>query len=249
MMIRTERPMSKAIVPHRRFRHALIRRFRPISKGMHLETRQLSVSFGSARALEGVSLDFPVGSHTVIFGPAAGGKTTLLKCLTGLLAPSSGKVVWGTRTVASRTASERRAAQVAFGMVFQSDALFDSLSVLDNVVLPLRKRGVAPADAARRARQALDRVGLGTAADKSPETLSGGMKKRAGVARAIVAQPDVLIADDPFAGLDPTTLKAIAALLLDVSRDRTLIVALPDPEPALPLERTIHLVKGALAPW
>ena len=214
---------------------------------MRLSTRQLSVTFGSVRALDELSLDFPVGSRTVLWGPAGGGKTSLLKCLTGLVAPTSGEVQWDEVPISKRTANEKREAQVAFGMVFQSDALFDSMTVLENVLLPLRKRKVPEGEAQERAAEALARVGLTTAALKHPENLSGGMKKRAGVARAIVARPRVLLADDPFAGLDPVTERSIAELLLEISEGRTLIVALPDPVPSLPTERSIRLVAGKVA--
>jgi phospholipid/cholesterol/gamma-HCH transport system ATP-binding protein len=213
---------------------------------MRLATHHLSLRFGHVTALNDVTIDFPVGSRTVLWGPAGGGKTSLLKCLTGLQPPSSGDVEWDELTVAKRTAQERRDAQVAFGMVFQSDALFDSLTVIDNVLLPLRKRRVPEAEARERALAALERVGLTKAIEKHPENLSGGMKKRAGVARAIVARPQVLIADDPFAGLDPVTEKSIADLLIEVSEGKTLIVALPDPVASLPIDRALRFVQGAI---
>ena len=114
-------------------------------------------------------------------------------------------------------------------------------------LLPLRKRRVPEAEAQERAHEALRRVGLTEAAKKHPENLSGGMKKRAGVARAIVARPQVLLADDPFAGLDPVTEGSIAELLLEISEGRTLIVALPDPVASLPTGRAIRLVGGQVA--
>lgn len=214
---------------------------------MRLSTHQLSLHFGAVHALSEVSLDFPRGSRTVLWGPAGGGKTSLLKCLTGLVAPTSGEVRWDERPVASLSPEQKRDAQVALGMVFQSDALFDSLTVLENVLLPLRKRKVPEAEAQTRALEAIERVHLSHAVQKKPENLSGGMKKRCGVARAIVARPEVLLADDPFAGLDPITERSIAELLLEISEGRTLIVALPDPVPSLPVDRTVRLVQGRLA--
>lgn len=211
---------------------------------MRLAARHLSLRFGAVRALTQLSQEFPEGSRTVLWGPAGGGKTSLLKCLAGLITPSAGEVLWGETSTASRTPEEKRAAQVNFGMVFQTDALFDSLTVLDNVLLPLRKRGVPTAEAEKRAREALERVGLTHALERRPENLSGGMKKRCGVARAIVARPAVLLADDPFAGLDPKTERSIAELLLEVSEGRTLIVALPDPVEVLPVDRALRLVAG-----
>ncbi len=214
---------------------------------MRLSTHQLSLRFGPVHALRELSVEFPVGSRTVLWGPAGGGKTSLLKCLAGLVAPSTGEVWWDDVPVTRRTAQEKRDAQVAFGMVFQSDALFDSLTVAENVLLPLRKRRVPEAEAQERAYEALRRVGLTEAAKKHPENLSGGMKKRAGVARAIVARPQVLLADDPFAGLDPVTEGSIAELLLEISEGRTLIVALPDPVASLPTGRALRLVGGQVA--
>lgn len=211
---------------------------------MRLSTHHLSLHFGAVRALGDVTLDFPVGSRTVLWGPAGGGKTTLLKCLAGLVQPTAGEVRWDDLPVTARTPPQKRDAQVAFGMVFQSDALFDSLTVLDNVLLPLRKRRVPEPEARERAAEALERVHLSHATTRYPENLSGGMKKRAGVARAIVARPQVLLADDPFAGLDPVTERSIAELLLEISEGRTLIVALPDPVASLPVERTSRLVSG-----
>jgi phospholipid/cholesterol/gamma-HCH transport system ATP-binding protein len=120
------------------------------------------------------------------------------------------------------------------------------MSVIDNVMLPLRKRGVAEAEAKARAGEALERVGLSDAAAKRPEHLSGGMKKRAGIARAIVARPQVLFADDPFAGLDPDMQGSIAQLLLEVSQGRTLVSALNDPYEPMPLGEVLRLDGGHL---
>lgn len=211
---------------------------------MEVAAESLTVSFGKVKALDHLDLVFPAGTRAVIHGPAGSGKTTLLKCLAGLQRPTAGRVRWGQRVVAELDAEARRAAQVAFGMVFQTDALFDSLTVLENVELPLRKRRVPGEEARARALEALERVGLKDAALKRPEVLSGGMKKRCGVARAIVARPEVLLADDPFAGLDPATEASIARLLLEVSEGRSLIVVLPDPVETLGIERRIRLVEG-----
>lgn len=214
---------------------------------MELSTSQLGVRFGPLVTLDAITLCFPGGSRALVTGGAGSGKTTLLKVLAGLIAPTSGALQWDARPVQALSADEKRRAQIAFGMVFQTDALFDSLSVLDNVMLPLRKRRVPEDEARARALESLQRVGLTAAAGKRPETLSGGMKKRVGVARAIVARPEVLFADDPFAGLDPHTERSIAELLLEVSEGRTLLVALPDPVESLPIERVVHLTGGRVS--
>jgi phospholipid/cholesterol/gamma-HCH transport system ATP-binding protein len=213
---------------------------------VRLRCERLCVRYGAVEALSEISTSVEPGERIVACGPAASGKTTWLKCLAGLLRPTSGRVFWDDLDVATLTQDQRRGRQSAFGMVFQSDALFDSKSVLDNVALPLEKRGVAKAEAHVRAREVLDRVGLSAAVTKRPEELSGGMKKRVGVARAIVARPMVLLADDPFAGLDPDSEASIARLLLEVSEGRTLVVAIPDPLPSLPLTRVLRFNRGLL---
>lgn len=202
--------------------------------------------FGAVTALHDVSATIAPGERLLVTGQAASGKTTWLKVLAGLQRPTAGVMRWGADDVATLPAEERRRRQAAFGMVFQSDALFDSLSVLENVLLPLTRRGVPPDEARARADEALSRVGLSASASKRPEELSGGMKKRVGVARAIVSQPAVLLADDPFAGLDPATERSIAELLLEVSEGRTLVAAVPDPVPSLPLPRVLRFDGGAL---
>lgn len=202
---------------------------------MELVATALCITFGKVKAVSDVSLALPAGSQLLVTGPAGSGKTTLLKALAGLIPATTGTVTWD---------GAREPVKSAFGMVFQSDALFDSMSVLDNVLLPLRKRGVGEEEALERARRALADVGLLEAAAKRPQDLSGGMKKRAGIARAIVARPAVLLADDPFAGLDPVTEAQIARLLLKASQGKTLIAALPDPVDSLPMRERLHLREG-----
>jgi phospholipid/cholesterol/gamma-HCH transport system ATP-binding protein len=120
--------------------------------------------------------------------------------------------------------------------------------VRQNVLFPLLRRGVAQAAAETRADAVLAEVGLTPAANRMPETLSGGMKKRCGIARAVAASPQVLLADDPFAGLDPDTEGSIAELLLRESTGLTLVVALPDPTDALPGLTQLRMADGVLTP-
>jgi phospholipid/cholesterol/gamma-HCH transport system ATP-binding protein len=202
---------------------------------------------GRALALDGISLQFKAGSRAVVWGPAGCGKTSLLKVLAGLVKPSRGTVRWGGDDAWSLSLEQRRARQAGLSMIFQTDALFDSMSVLDNVLLPLEQREVPPDEARARADEALRRVGLLAHAQQRPANLSGGMRKRAGIARALATRPEVVLADDPFAGLDPDTERQIAELLLEVSAGKTLIVALPDPIEAIAAERTLLLDAGRLA--
>jgi phospholipid/cholesterol/gamma-HCH transport system ATP-binding protein len=195
-----------------------------------IEARALCVSQGGQPVLGPISGEFGQGT-LVIAGPSHSGKTTLLKALCGLLRPDQGSV-WVDGSDLASGRAVRVEAQSRMGVVFQSDALFDSMDALANVDLPLLRRGVARAEAERRSREALEQVGLLGQEHAWPERLSGGMRKRLGLARAIVAKPDYLLADDPLAGLDPGTGERINELLFTFSHTRAgLIVATADPEP------------------
>jgi phospholipid/cholesterol/gamma-HCH transport system ATP-binding protein len=214
---------------------------------VELRAERLSIRLGETWALREVSVRLGSGARALVLGAPGAGKTTLLKALAGLRAPTAGAVRWDGAEVSRLPAPERRQLQAYFGMVFQTDALFDSATVLHNAALPLLNRGVPLKDARRRAERVLDELGLLGAAALSPAELSGGMRKRTGLARALVAEPGILLADDPLAGLDPGTAAQVAELLLRVSSGRTLLVALPDPTPLLPLPRSILLREGAVA--
>jgi len=213
---------------------------------VELSAEDVTVRYGRVEALRGLRVTLHPGEKVLLLGPAGGGKTTLLKVLAGLLPPDGGRVRWDGDDVYRLPASERKRLQARLGMVFQTDALFDSMSVLDNVLLPLLRRGVPRAEALPLAQEALAAVGLSDAASRNPEQLSGGMRKRAGLARAVVARPQVLLADDPFAGLDPATSRQVASLLLSSSRGCTLVVCAPDPLPFLALPRWLVVEEGQL---
>lgn len=208
---------------------------------MDLALEDVTVRFGAATALEGLSGSFPSGSRTLVWGAAGSGKTTALKCLAGLVRPSVGHVVWDGRRVDELTRREKRQRMGGLAMVFQSDALFDSASVLDNVALPLLRRGLEAKEAARRSLMVLDALGLEGAAGLGPAALSGGMRKRVGLARALVVEPQVLLADDPLAGLDPATAALVKALLDSLGPPRTLIIAQPQREGWLTGAALLHL--------
>src|SRR4051812_13359977 len=199
---------------------------------MHLAAKDLTVRLQGRPALDGVSLDLPPGAQALVLGPSGAGKTVLLKSLAGLVPQARPSVLWDGGPVGPGR-------QAAFGMVFQGDALFDSATVQQNVEYPLLRRGAAPAEAAARALEALAEVGLQDAAGRLPEALSGGMRKRAGLARALVARPEVLLLDDPLAGLDPLTAFGVAELVRRAAGGRTLVVAAPEPPPQLRLGRWI----------
>lgn len=213
---------------------------------MDLRADRLTVRLGARDVLQDVDCALPMGSRVLVLGRAGAGKTTLLKALAGLVPASRGAVLWNGREVARLSREERRREQSSFGMVFQTDALFDSLTVRENVLFPMVRRHVPEDEAQARALEVLRAVGLQDAADALPERLSGGMKKRAGIARALAARPSVLLADDPFAGLDPGTARQVARVLLDVAGKGTLIVAVPEVPPDLALPRWLYLRDGRL---
>jgi phospholipid/cholesterol/gamma-HCH transport system ATP-binding protein len=198
----------------------------PRAESIGLSVRDLSVSLGGRDVISNVNLEIR-SPGIVVVGSAGCGKTTLLKALCGLVEIRGTIAVDGQPLPSEGIALDE--ARRAFGFVFQSDALFDDRSVLSNVMFPLLRRGTDETEALREARKVLRSVGLSDAEASLPEQLSGGMKKRLGIARAIVARPPILLADDPIAGLDPGTSGRIVDLL---SRGAALkVVAASDPLP------------------
>lgn len=171
-------------------------------------------SFGNQRVLQGVDLEIPQGKLTTIIGPSGEGKSVLLKHMIGLLKPDEGEV-WVDGIEISRLKDKAlNEVRKRFAMLFQSAALFDSMDVFDNVAFPLReKRMTAEADLPRIVNGMLDRVGLSGMGHKFPSELSGGMKKRAGLARALVMGPEIILFDEPTTGLDPLMAKTIHDLI------------------------------------
>lgn len=180
-----------------------------------IDLRDIRVRFDRAEILRGVSLAVAEGEAVALIGESGSGKTTLLKTAAGLIRPSAGEVwVSGENlTRASARAKARIRRQV--GMLFQGNALFDSMTVRENVGFVLQEvQRLDPAEIERRVRELLDRLHLGDIGRRYPRELSGGMKKRVGLARAVIGEPKLLFCDDPTAGLDPITSDAIADLIL-----------------------------------
>jgi phospholipid/cholesterol/gamma-HCH transport system ATP-binding protein len=181
---------------------------------MEIFCKDLGFAVGANNILNSVSLELKPGSTLGVWGNSGSGKSVLLKLIPGLLAPTSGTICWNKTDIQHLGFEERRSQMAQFGMVFQNDALFDSLDALHNVSFPLERRGVSPVEAQRQAADALAQVQLSeTVFTKFPRQLSGGMKKRVGIARAIVGKPSVLICDDPFAGLDIDSEREMAKLI------------------------------------
>ena len=176
--------------------------------------RDVHKSFGDKHVLRGLSLDIPAGENMVIIGYSGTGKSVLLKCIIGLLRPDRGEILVDDAAVQEMDREELATLRARVGYVFQSAALFDSLSVGDNIRLGLRRRGMGEEEMDARVRESLDVVDLAGTAEKFPAELSGGMRKRVGVARAIALRPSYLLYDEPTTGLDPVTSAVMNALMV-----------------------------------
>ncbi len=182
-----------------------------------IEARDLKKSFGSHRVLGGVTFKIETGESVVIIGASGGGKSILLKHLIGLLEPDSGEVLIDGDSLTHKNERELLEVRKKFGMLFQSAALFDSMTVEENVSFVLRREGkMKEADIRKRVAEVLEMVDLGGTQTKMPAELSGGMRKRVGLARAIIYRPEILLYDEPTTGLDPIVADSIDQLILRV---------------------------------
>lgn len=185
-----------------------------VKDGPAIVVRELRRRFGKQQVLDGVSLDCPRRQITTIVGPSGCGKTVLLKHLNLLLRPDSGQILIDGVEVTRLGSRGIDAVREKFGMLFQAGALFDSMSVFDNVAFPLvEKTNLTREQIAARVAEILQQVGLEGMEQKYPSELSGGMQKRAALARALIRRPNILMLDEPTTGLDPTRTAAIHELV------------------------------------
>ncbi len=185
-----------------------------------IEIKNLSKSFGEKEVLRDISIVFLDGKTNLIIGQSGSGKTVLMKNIVGLLEPTSGEVLYDGRDFIAMSKKEKILLRREMGMIFQGAALFDSLTVLENVMFPLDMfSNLNLRDRIKRARTCLDRVNLTEAEEKFPGELSGGMQKRVAIARAIALNPKYLFCDEPNSGLDPKTSLVIDDLLHSITQE------------------------------
>jgi phospholipid/cholesterol/gamma-HCH transport system ATP-binding protein len=182
-----------------------------------IEVRDLKKSFGPQPILDGVNFSIEAGESVAIIGRSGGGKSVLLKHIIGLLQPDTGAVIIDGENIVAMNERQLLRVREKFGMVFQGAALFDSMTVAENVAFPLeRKHKLTPGEITKRVAAALEMVDLPGTQHKKPAELSGGMRKRVGLARAIVYEPRIVLYDEPTTGLDPIVSDSIDKLIIRV---------------------------------
>ncbi len=216
-----------------------------------IESHHVSKSFGDQTVLQDVSAQFHPGKVNFIIGRSGSGKSVLTKCTVGLLEPDQGHVTYDGRNFTEMNRLSRKAVRQEIGMLFQGSALFDSMTVEENVMFPLRMFSImSEAEMRERAAFCLERVELPQAGAKFPSELSGGMQKRVGIARAIAMNPKYLFCDEPNSGLDPQTAIVIDNLIVDLTREfnMTTVVVSHDMNSVMEASDFIHYVhEGAIA--
>ncbi len=179
--------------------------------------RGLRKSFGSQEVLKGIDLDLRKGENLVVLGKSGTGKSVLIKCLVGLIHPDEGSINLLNKDLVTIPYKELNEMRRRIGFLFQSAALYDSMTVRENLKFPLRMSPpLPPAELEEKIMTVLENVGLADAVDKMPSQLSGGMKKRIGLARTLIMNPEIMLYDEPTTGLDPITSNEISLLINDV---------------------------------
>lgn len=183
-----------------------------------IDIKNIKKTFGDRQVLAGIDGSFRPGETSLIIGGSGTGKSVLLKCMIGLVKPDEGEVLYDGRDFLTVNEDDQKAIRREMGVLFQGSALFDSKTVLENVRFPLDMlTDKAETEKVERAMECLKRVGLEQAADRMPSEISGGMKKRVGIARAIVLNPKYLFCDEPNSGLDPLTSIKIDQLIKEIT--------------------------------
>ena len=217
-----------------------------------IEVINIHKQFEGKSVLHDITATFNNGVTDLIIGQSGAGKTVMLKCIVGLLTPDKGKVFYDGRDITTLKQKEKIAIRREIGMLFQSAALFDSMSVLENVMFPLDMfSNMTYKERLARARACLDRVNLIEAQEKLPEEISGGMQKRAAIARAIALKPQYLFCDEPNSGLDPQTSLIIDELIHSITQEYniTTIVNTHDMNSVMNIGDHILFLSGGNLAW
>lgn len=216
-----------------------------------IRAENITKSFGELDVLKGITAEFEPGKTNLVIGKSGSGKTVLLKILVGLFTPSSGKVWYDERDLFSLNKNELRELRLQVGMLFQGNALFDSLTIEENVRFPLDMFStMTDKEKSIRVDECLERVNLTGTNKRFPSEISGGMQKRVGIARAIVQNPKYLFCDEPNSGLDPKTSITIDELIQSITKDNniTTIINTHDMNSVMEMGENIYLLdKGAVA--
>lgn len=185
-----------------------------------IEVKDIRKKFGDKTVLDGVSVNMEPGKCNLIIGSSGSGKTVFMKCMVGLFVPDSGQILYNGKDLITMNSEDRKEIRQEIGMLFQGSALFDSLTVEKNIMFPLDMfTKDSYQNKLKRVNEVLDRVNLEGSNKKFPAELSGGMKKRVGIARAIVLNPKYLFVDEPNSGLDPLTSLVIDRLIIEITRE------------------------------
>lgn len=217
-----------------------------------IEVKHIYKSFGDKEVLHDISTIFEDGKTNLIIGQSGAGKTVLMRTLVGLLDPTNGEVLYDDRNFVKMSKKEKILMRREMGMIFQSAALFDSLSVIDNVRFPLDMfSDMSWNERQHRAQECLDRVNLTGAENKFPGEISGGMQKRVAIARAIVMNPKYLFCDEPNSGLDPKTSLVIDDLLSSITKEYniTTIINTHDMNSVMGIGENIVFICDGRAEW
>ena len=216
-----------------------------------IEVKDLKKGFGGEMILKGISTTFDKGKTNLIIGQSGSGKTVFLKCLLGLFRPTEGRILYDGEAYSQLKAEDQRELREQMGMVFQGSALFDSMTVEENIMFPLRMfTKMRRAERRDRANEVIKRVNLENANDKLPSQISGGMQKRVAIARAIVNRPKYLFCDEPNSGLDPRTATIVDNLVQEITHeyDITTVINTHDMNSVMEIgEKIVFLQKGKLA--
>jgi phospholipid/cholesterol/gamma-HCH transport system ATP-binding protein len=208
---------------------------------------------GRDQVLKGVSLSFPAGELTYILGSSGAGKSVMLKHILGLLKPDSGEVWVAGKNMATLKGRELSRHRNVFGVLFQNAALFDDMTIFENVAFPLREHThLSETQIADKVHQTLGILGMKEGFDKFPNELSGGMRKRVGLARAIIREPQVLLYDEPTTGLDPVTRKTVDELIETLKRElklTSIVISHDIPSALLLADHIAFLSQGQIVFW